>query len=378
MDKQKIGFFKLGSFSHTNKQVEKMLRDNFQEYEVEVIDIWEDLLDIRDPLLWLSCAKEYLLDTILRKRSFIDSVYRTSYFFKKVKEKSALLIKKKQYVFTFQTQSFFDVSCEEIAHYIYTDHTHLANLYYPAFDASKLYPNKWIELEKQIYHNSTLNFTMSNHVSRSINEHYQCPENKIVTVYIGSNADNSNKSVKILDDSRYSSKNILFIGVVWERKGGPILAEAFKKVLSVIPDARLTIVGCSPKLNIANCDVVGRVALEEIPYYYQNAALFCLPTQLEPFGIVFIEALTKKLPVVASNIGAIPDFITNGVNGYLVAPDDANAFADKMIDLLQSPDKCKKFGEARYDLIFSRYSWEETGMSIRDNILRTQKKIQVT
>lgn len=369
MQKKKIGFFKMGSFSHTNDQVKNLLIANFPDHEVEVIDIFDDLLNIHNPLLWFSCTTEYLIDALLRKRSFVDSVYRTRYFFDLVKKKSALLIEKKQYAFTFQTQSVFDVSYAGINNYIYTDHTHLTNLYYPAFDKNKLYPNKWIELEKSVYHNATMNFTMSNHVSRSISEHYQCPENQIQNVYVGSNANNLHKTS---NDARYKSQNILFVGVAWERKGGPQLVEAFKKVLKVLPKATLTIVGCSPKIDQPNCNIVGRIPLEETPYYYENATVFCLPTRLEPFGIVFIEALTNKLPVVASNIGAIPDFIEEDRNGYTVDPDDIDGLADALIHLLEDPDKCKKFGESGYQIIADRYSWESTGKRIREQILKKQ------
>ncbi len=363
---KKIGFFKLGSFSHTNEQVEKLLISNFPEYEIEVIDIWNDLLNIKNPLLWIYCAKDYLIGSIMGKYSFRDSVYRTSYFFNLVKEKSEKLIKQKKYYFTFQTQSFFDISCNGVNNYVYTDHAHLTNLYYPAFDKNKLYPKKWIELEKSIYNNATFNFTMSNHVSRSINEHYNCPKNKIKNVYVGSNAnDYGNNS----DNTRYESQNILFVGVAWERKGGPQLVEAFKKVIKVQPNATLTIVGCSPKLNIKNCTVIGRVPLSATSHYYESASIFCLPTRLEPFGIVFIEALTNKLPVVASNIGAIPDFIEEGVNGYTVDPDDIQSLADALINLLKSPSKCKRFGEAGRQLIKSRYSWKMAGKRIKETIL---------
>jgi len=53
MSKKKIGFFKMGSFSHTNEKVKDILIKNFPEYELEVIDIWDDLIDIKNPLLWL-------------------------------------------------------------------------------------------------------------------------------------------------------------------------------------------------------------------------------------------------------------------------------------------------------------------------------------
>ncbi|MCP4322571.1 MAG: glycosyltransferase family 4 protein [Psychromonas sp.] len=365
MKNKKIGFFKMGSFSHTNKKVEEILIKNFPDYEVEVIDIWEDLISIKNPLLWLACAKDYLIPDLIKRRSFIDSVYRTELFFNLVREKSHQLIQQKGYSFTFQTQSFFDVSLPGIPNFLYTDHTHLANLYYPAFNKNKLYPKKLINLEKSTYNNATINFTMSNHVSRSMHEHYSCPKEKIKNVYVGSNADNDNKSY---NDERYSKQNILFLGVAWQRKGGPQLVEAFKIVRKTLPNATLTIVGCSPKIELENCTIVGRIPLSQVNKHYEQASVFCLPTRLEPFGIAFIEAFSNKLPVIASNIGAIPDFVSNGESGYTVDPDNIMALAKHLITLLSSPNMCKEFGEAGYNFIKDRYTWESTGKILHENI----------
>ncbi|MEF8879363.1 MAG: glycosyltransferase [Candidatus Thermoplasmatota archaeon] len=65
----------------------------------------------------------------------------------------------------------------------------------------------------------------------------------------------------------------------------------------------------------------------------------------EGFAITVSEALWKKTPVVASNVGGIPSQIINGENGYLVNPTEYEEVADKIIHLLRNPDKAKKMGE---------------------------------
>ena len=85
--------------------------------------------------------------------------------------------------------------------------------------------------------------------------------------------------------------------------------------------------------------------IEEVKKYFNQAAVFCMPTNIEPFGIVFIEAMSMKLPVIGTSIGAIPDFIKNGVNGYMVEPGNSEKLADHLIELLGDPSKCKNFGE---------------------------------
>ena len=121
------------------------------------------------------------------------------------------------------------------------------------------------------------------------------------------------------DEARYAAKRILFVGLRWEVKGGPQLVEAFRRVLEVHPDATLTIVGCSPAVHVPNCQVVGVVPAEELPAYYQQASLFCVPSIRDAFGSAFIEALSYGLPVVTSDFGAMPEFVREGVTGYLRA-----------------------------------------------------------
>jgi glycosyltransferase involved in cell wall biosynthesis len=166
----------------------------------------------------------------------------------------------------------------------------------------------------------------------------------------------------------YDRKNILFVGVDWERKGGPELVEAFRAVRDRFPDARLTIVGCSPRIDMPGCEVAGKVPLADVHQYFEQASIFCLPTRLEPFGVVFVEALHHKLPIVATNVGAIPDFVIEGESGYLVPPRAVELLAQALVSLIGDPEKCRQFGEKGFNLARERYSWERVGARIRETV----------
>lgn len=365
----RIAFFKMGEFSYINEMVLNALRDQYPDYQIDVIDIFRDLLNKNDYRLVASCLLEYGGEIITRKKGFFSSLTRTTYFFNKVKVEANKYLRGKNYKFTFQTQSLFDVSLDGVPNFMYTDHTHLANLYYPAFDRSKLFSKKWIELEKTIYNNATINFTMSSHVSRSLKEHYDCNSEKVVNAYCGCNS-NTFTIANMPSDERYLNSTILFVGVVWDRKGGPELWEAFKRVLEKHPKARLVIVGCAPEIDHPNVDVVGRVPLEEVLGYYARATVFCVPTRVEPFGIVFIEASTNQLPVVSTNIGALPDIVLPGKTGYLVEPGDIRSLADSLTLLLDFPEKCREYGVQGRAWVKDKYTWENAGNRLRENIDR--------
>ncbi|MGN0374882.1 MAG: glycosyltransferase family 4 protein [Butyrivibrio sp.] len=79
--------------------------------------------------------------------------------------------------------------------------------------------------------------------------------------------------------------------------------------------------------------------------FYSGLDIFVLPsTQPEPFGLVVIEAMNFGLPVVATNHGGPVEIIDEGVDGYLVDWEDATEMADRIIELIENPDKCREMG----------------------------------
>jgi glycosyltransferase involved in cell wall biosynthesis len=362
---KKAAFIKFGDFSHINPSVLELLSTNFSDFRIEVIDI-SNLISKKDALILLSCLMQYGKDILIGRRAISETLLRTPYVFNKIKGDILHKLANQQYVFTFQTQSLFDLSVPGIPHFVYTDHTHLENLHYPGFNRKNLLAKSWIECEKSVYQNATLNFTMSSNISQSIIKDYACSPQKISCVYCGANVQATEN--EIFEENRFSSRNILFVGVDWERKGGPVLAKAFRTVLDTYPDATLTIVGCTPQLDLPNCNIVGRIPLSDVKQYFKQASVFCLPTTLEPFGIVFLEAMAHKLPIIGTKIGAIPDFILEGKNGYMVEPNNSQQLSQKIIELIGSREKCKILGEYGHKFFWSRYTWEKTGLRIRENM----------
>jgi glycosyltransferase involved in cell wall biosynthesis len=368
---KKIAFIKVGYFSGTNKSVELQLIKQFPEFEVEIIDVL-DLIKRRGDIILINLfyvIREYGRAIILRKKNFFTSFFVTSFIFKKIKLLISQQVTKDEYIFSFQTQSLFDASVDGIPHFVYTDHTVLANLYYPNMNYNKLlFSAPWMKLEKSIYENATKIFSMSNNISDSIVKQYSCDSKKVICIYVGSNAKVENK---ILNNDDYRNKTILFIGKNWKNKGGPELIEAFKLVQKKHKDAKLIIIGCSPDLHMPNCEVVGFVPLEHISEYYRKSSIFCLPTRIEAFGIVYIEAMAHKIPVIGSHSGARPDFIINEFNGYLIDPNNIDQIAHALIKLIENPEKCKQYGINGYSIFIDKYNWEKVGEKLRQNILES-------
>lgn len=370
MDTQKrIAYVRPKDWPLANLNVEKVLRQEFSDHPLDVFDILQMVKKRPDIILFNIIATLLLYgpELITRKKKLRVAFWRTPYIFKQVKQLLQKRISKDRYLFSFQIQSLFDCSVPGLPHFVYTDHTHLENLHYTKNKTANLFARSWIELEKSIYQNATLNFVRSFNVQRSMIQDYGCVPEKVAIVYGGSNA--ALHPIKT-GNADYSDPQILFIGFDWKRKGGADLVEAFKLVQEQCPDAKLTILGAEPNLQIRNCEVVGRVKPEELDSYYQRASVFCLPTHVEPFGVVVIEAMTAHLPIVSTQVGAIPDFVKDGQNGWLVEPGDVQGLADALVRVLKNPVQAREFGEHSYQIVKEKYSWEAVGTRLRENIVR--------
>jgi glycosyltransferase involved in cell wall biosynthesis len=368
-----FAFIKIGEFSHINHQVLAQLQARFPHLEPTVIDL-RDLQVVRKrdvPGLVLSVAGEFGPSACLSAKKLRWHMHKTSYMFRRTRAALLQRLRGTDFAFTFQTQAMFDASLPDIPHFIYTDHTHLENRNYPVPEAATPLSLTWAAMEKGAYQNARMVFTMSRNISRSLISEYGCSPQRVKCVYAGSNV--SAEVSANIDNSRFSAKNILFVGVEWERKGGPVLLEAFRLLRRAHPEARLTIVGCSPQISEPGVHIEGRVPLAEVARYYRSASVFCLPTLNEPFGLVFLEAASFGLPVVATRIGAIPEIVMDGKSGYLVEPQNAAELATRLGDLLRDPRRAEQFGASGREWVSRRYSWEETGQRLFSHIKRATR-----
>ena len=357
MAKKKIAYFLTGRIPFFVVIIADILQELFPEYEVEVINILK-MVRARKDIVFInafSMVSNFGLRVLTGKMDLAYAFFATPYIHDQMKKLARKRVSStEEYAFSFQSLSFYDASRPDLMHFIFTDHSALTNLTYPSFDKRDIPSAKWIAREKQTYQNAAMTFTISTILQRTLIEEYDCDPDKVACIGVGT----SFKTEASPQRKAASGKNILFVGIDWERKGGPHLVEAFRKVLQVHPDAHLTIVGCKPDVDVPNCTSVGLIPVEEVKPAYEAASIFCLPTLREPFGVVFIEAFYYKLPIVATRIGAIPDIVDEGESGYLVEPGNIDQLADRLIDLLDDPDRSRRFGEQGYLKMEEKYTWE--------------------
>ena len=93
-------------------------------------------------------------------------------------------------------------------------------------------------------------------------------------------------------------------------------------------------------------EFLGIIPRRELVDRYRRAAVFCLPSRQEGFGIVFLEAMVNAIPIVAARAAAVPETVADGEVGLLVDPDDPEALANRLALLLTDPGRRQAMGEA--------------------------------
>jgi starch synthase len=124
---------------------------------------------------------------------------------------------------------------------------------------------------------------------------------------------------------------------------------------------------------------------------YSNARVFCCPSIYEPFGIINLEAMACRAPVVASATGGIKEVVVDGETGYLVpfdqdpvtnfptAPEKfARDLAARINELLNDPEKCRRFGDAGRQRVENMFSWTAIAhqtIQLYENLIDQRKSI---
>jgi glycosyltransferase involved in cell wall biosynthesis len=94
-----------------------------------------------------------------------------------------------------------------------------------------------------------------------------------------------------------------------------------------------------------------------LPKLYQTAEIFAFSTFYEHHPFAVLEALSSQLPVVTTNVGGIPETITNGKNGFMCQPFDANEFSERITFLLEHPEAAKEMAFQARKTIVERFDW---------------------
>ncbi|MEA2022885.1 MAG: glycosyltransferase family 4 protein [Actinomycetota bacterium] len=141
------------------------------------------------------------------------------------------------------------------------------------------------------------------------------------------------------------SGRVAFLGRDDERKGLPVLLEAWPTVRAAVPDATLSVLGASRDQPVPGVEFFGWVGDEAKEAELGSATVFCAPNLGgESFGIIVAEAMAARCAIVASSIPAFEHVA--GPTARFAAPGNSGELAQQIIELLIDPDTAAELGAA--------------------------------
>ena len=151
---------------------------------------------------------------------------------------------------------------------------------------------------------------------------------------------------------------VLVLGRIDEKlgKGHDVLISLWPKVASAVPGARLVFAGGGNRTEhiralaasssaAASIDVLGFVPVARIAGLWDRASVFAMPSLAEGFGLVYVEAMRRGIPVLASREDAGQEVNADGVSGYNVSRRRPDEMADALVALLRDRDLARRLGE---------------------------------
>ncbi|MFP3895263.1 MAG: glycosyltransferase family 4 protein [Anaerolineales bacterium] len=224
----------------------------------------------------------------------------------------------------------------------------------------------------------------THYMARELQAYFYTPFDKIEVIPNGIDPEPlAELSSQDLGDfrARYAQpeESLVFsVGRIVREKGMEILVRAAPKVLAAFPQTKFVIAGKGPELgNLRN--LVEEMNLEEnvsLPGFISDGdrdRLYCVadcavfPSLYEPFGIVALEAMAARTPVVVSEVGGLEEVVEHAETGISIQPNDVDSCAWGILHTLQYPDWAAQRVENAYQKVLTVYGW--------DNIAKQTKSV---
>ncbi|MFW6034774.1 MAG: glycosyltransferase family 4 protein [Halothermotrichaceae bacterium] len=226
----------------------------------------------------------------------------------------------------------------------------------------------------------------SQYMKAEVKNLFQVPEDKIKVIANGVNEKNYK-----CDDYNPGFRNdyaspdeymVYYVGRLVREKGIQVLIQAVPEILNYKANTKVVISGRGPYLEhlknqaefLGIADRIyftGFVSDETRNKLYQAADMAVFPSLYEPFGIVALEAMITKTPVIVSNVGGLTEFVQDGKTGLFVNPNDPQQLADKILYLLDNQDTADDIANTGYKMAKKYYSWD----SIASQTVDTYKEV---
>lgn len=191
---------------------------------------------------------------------------------------------------------------------------------------------------------------------------------RIHTIYNG--LDLSDWDISVRSRRASSPTHIATVGNIRRVKGHDVLIRAASEILRHYPDATFSIAGdvMEPEYYAELCTIVSDLGLSEKFYFaggitnlreFLSAAdIFVLPSRSEGFSNAIIEAMAASLPVVATNVGGNAEAVKDGINGFIIPPDDPDQLTSAVLRLVSDTELAAAMGTEGRKLAAENFTTE--------------------
>ncbi|MEM7668771.1 MAG: glycosyltransferase family 4 protein [Pseudomonadota bacterium] len=197
------------------------------------------------------------------------------------------------------------------------------------------------------------------------------PEKTFVLAY-GPNFDNLPSAAEALAPRDPAKLRLLFVGVRWDIKGGPIAVDAFRALKRMGLSVELTIIGSDPGIRedgvtiIPHLDKTDPVQAMELSRVYLESDLLIVPTRAECYGIVFCEAAAHGVPSITTATGGTVDVVREGISGHgLPHEEPGETYAELIRELYADEERMAKLRQTSREDYETRLNWDVWGQGAR-------------
>jgi glycosyltransferase involved in cell wall biosynthesis len=209
------------------------------------------------------------------------------------------------------------------------------------------------------------------------------PEEKINVIYNGIDESKydyhiDGREIRRRFGIKEDERVIFFVGRLERVKGIEYLVLSIPKVIEKFPNAKFLILGIGGmqayiKTLIEQLKIKENVILVEefVPEserikFYAASDICIFPSLYEPFGIVALEGMAMKKPVIVGKTGGLQEIVIHGKNGLHVKPGNSDEIASAIIELLSDKEKMIKFGEEGRKRVEQEFTWDKIAMKTID------------
>jgi glycosyltransferase involved in cell wall biosynthesis len=209
-------------------------------------------------------------------------------------------------------------------------------------------------------------FVTGANVRDSLTGHYGVPADRVSVAGTGHGS-----VTPFTGEKDYGARRLLFVAKDrFEDKGGPLLLDAFRIARQADPRLTLDLVGQGHRRDeippVDGLTVHGYLAKEELRALFERASLFTMPAPHEPWGLVYLEALVCRTPILGLARNAFPELSGDGAYGYTAADTSAEAVARTIVEACADPAELARRGAAGQAHTLSTYTWDLTARRIVD------------